>query len=75
MEKVICKMDWLRSLKLGETKTGQFNSPQECHSLSTIIARYNVAEGRFRGVKISAVYNKVDSQVTITANKVRKHKK
>ena len=68
-------MDWLRSLKLGETKTGQFKSPQECHSLSTIIARYNVAEGRFRGVKISAVYNKVDSQVTITANKVRKHKK
>lgn len=68
-------MDWLRSLKLGETKTGQFESPQECHSLSTIIARYNVAEGRFRGVKISAVYNKVDSQVTITANKVRKHKK
>ena len=74
MEKVICKMDWLRSLKLGETKTGQFESPQECHSLSTIIARYNVAEGRFRGVKISAVYNKVDSQVTITANKVKKHK-
>ena len=74
MEKVICKMDWLRSLKLGETKTGQFESPQECHSLSTIIARYNVAEGRYRGVKISAVYNKVDSQVTITANKVKKHK-
>ena len=74
MEKVICKMDWLRSLKSGETKTGQFDSPKECHSLSTLIARYNVEEGRYKGVKISAVYNKVDSQVTITANRVRIYK-
>ena len=74
MEKVVCKMDWLRSLKRGESKTGQFDTPKECHPLSTLIARYNVEEGRYRGVKISAVYNKVDSQVTITANKIRVHK-
>ena len=71
MEKVICKMDWLRSLKCGESKTGQFETPKECHSLSTLIARYNVEEGRYKGVKISAVYNKPVSQVTITANKVK----
>lgn len=70
MEKVICKMDWLRSLKQGESKIGQFCSPKECHSLSTLIARYNVEEGRYKGIKISAEYNKVDSQVTITANKI-----
>ena len=54
MEKVICKMDWLRSLKPGETKTGQFNTPKECHTLSTLIARYNVIEGRYKGINISA---------------------
>lgn len=70
MEKVICKMDWLRSLKSGESKTGQFGSPKECHTLSTLIARYNVIEGRYKGIKISAEYNKADSRVTITANKV-----
>ena len=74
MEKVTCKMDWLRSLNCGESKTGQFETPKECHSLSTLIARYNVEEGRYKGVKISAVYNKADSQVTITAKKVNIHK-
>lgn len=70
MEKVICKMEWLRSLNRGESKVGQFDSPKECHTLSTLIARYNVEEGRYRGIKISANYNKAESQVTITANKV-----
>ena len=74
MEKVINKMDRLRSLKSGESKTGQFDSPKESHSLSTLIARYNVEEGRYKGVKISAVYNRADSQVTITANRVRIYK-
>lgn len=74
MEKIESKTEWLRSLKSGETKTGQFDSPKECHSLSTLIARYNVEEGRYKGVKISAVYNKADSQVTITANRVRIYK-
>ena len=74
MEKVINKLDWLRSLKSGESNTGQFDSPKECHSLSTLIARYNVEEGRYKGVKISAVYNRADSQVTITANRVRIYK-
>jgi hypothetical protein len=70
MEKVKCKIEWLRSLKCGESKVGQFDSPKECHTLSTIIARYNVEEGRYQGIKISAVYNKAESQVTITANKI-----
>lgn len=70
MEKVICKMEWLRSLKKGESKVGQFDSPKECHTLSTLIARYNVEEGRYRGIKITANYNKAESQVTITANNV-----
>jgi len=74
MEKVINKMDWLRSLRCGESKVGQFDSPKECHTLSTLIARYNVEEGRYLGLKISAVYNKADSQVTITANKVDVYK-
>lgn len=74
MEKVICKMDWLRSLKPGETKTGQFNTPKECHTLSTLIARYNVIEGRYKGIKISAEYDKWNSQVTITANEVGVYK-
>lgn len=70
MEKVKCKIEWLRSLKRGESKVGQFDSPKECHTLSTIIARYNVEKGRYQGIKISAVYNKAESQVTITANKI-----
>lgn len=70
MEKVISKMEWLRSIKRGETKTGRFESPKACHVLSTLIARYNVEEGRYRGVKITAVYDKPNCQVTITANKV-----
>ena len=70
MEKVKCKIEWLRSLKRGESKVGQFDSPKECHTLSTIIARYNVEEGRYQGIKISAVFNKAESQVTITANKI-----
>ena len=70
MEKVISKMEWLRSIKRGETKIGLFESPKACHTLSTLIARYNVEEGRYRGVKITAVYDKPNSKVTITANKV-----
>lgn len=74
MEKIICKTDWLRSLKCGESKVGQFNSPKECHTLSTLISRYNIEEGRYKGVKISATYNKTESQVTITANKINIYK-
>lgn len=74
MEKVICKMDWLRSLRPGESKVGQFDTPKECHTLSTLISRFNVEEGRYKGIKITATYNKADSQVRITATKVKVYK-
>lgn len=70
MEKIESKTEWLRSLKRGETKVGQLSSPKDCHSLSVLIARFNVEEARYKGIRVTATYDRSNSRATITANKI-----
>lgn len=66
MEKVTEKTAWLRSLRRGESKTGQFERPKDCSVMSTLISRFNSEEGKFVGIKIHASYNRSLCQITIT---------
>ena len=68
MEKVKSKMEWLRSIQLGETKTGIFKNPKDCNTMSVLICRWNIEEGLRKGIRISAIYDRYRSKVTITAN-------
>lgn len=70
MEKVDKKVEWLRSIKAGEVRKGKFNTPKDCHIMSSIIARWNVEEGRYQGIRVSAKYDKPNCIVTITANPI-----
>ena len=70
MEKIESKTEWLRSLKRGETKVGQLSSPKECHTLSVLIARFNIEEARYKGIRITATYDKSNCRATITGNKI-----
>jgi hypothetical protein len=74
MEKIDKKVEWLRSVKPGDVKIGKFQTPKDCHIMSSIIARWNVEEGRYLGIRVSAVYDKPNSIVTITANPTEVYK-
>lgn len=59
------KMEWLRSLGKGEERSGYFESPKDCFSMSVLIARWNNTESFEKGFKIRAHYNYKDCNVTI----------
>lgn len=70
METIMNKMDWIRSIQRGETKTGRLSSPKECSTMSVLIYRWNIEEGLGRGIRISACYDRANSTITITGNKI-----
>lgn len=70
MEIIVNKTEWLRSIRRGETKVGLLDSPKDCSSMSVIIYRWNIDEGKARGIKISAIYDRPNGIVTIKANKI-----
>ena len=62
------KMDWIRSIRPGETKVGYFNSRGELDCVSTLVSRYNQSEGCEKGVIISGNRNWTEISYTITCN-------
>lgn len=64
------KLDWLRSIKCGESKVGKLKTARECNTLSVLIYRFNIEEGPIRGIRISASYDRRNCTVTITANRL-----
>jgi hypothetical protein len=70
MEKIENKMEWLRSIRRGETKTGVLDTPKDCTTMSVLIYRWNIEEGPSRGIRITAAYDRPNCQITITGNKV-----
>ncbi len=62
------KMDWIRSIRPGETKVGYFNSRGELDCVSTLVSRYNQSEGCEKGVIISGKRNWTEISYTITCN-------
>lgn len=68
IEKVTCITRWLRTFStVGDTRKGQLESAKKCHSVSVMLSRWNVEEGRDIGIKLHAVYDKRNAQVTVTA--------
>lgn len=47
---------WFRSLSIGQTSFGQFESASKCKSVSSMLARWNHTEGRDKGIFLSARY-------------------
>lgn len=67
IEHITHKIAWLRTFKAGQKRTAQFNSPKDCQSLSVLLARWNWEEGRERGIRLLASYNRRLSQATVRA--------
>lgn len=65
------KVEWLRSLNLGETKKGYFATPQECYVMSVIICRWNKTEAQKKGFLIRAHYFASDNQVEIYTETIK----
>lgn len=63
------KMGWLRSLNLGESKTGYVSTPKECYSMSVLIAKLNAMEAKERGFKIRGHYDAEKCMITIYTEK------
>jgi len=61
------KTEWLRSIRLGQSLTGRVSTPKECHSFSTLLARWNVEEGAFQGIRVKGKYQAKQCLITITA--------
>lgn len=66
MNLIVDKTQWLRSIKRGETKTGRVEKPKDCSTMSVLIYRWNLEEGRSRGIRITAKYDRLNCLVTIT---------
>lgn len=62
------KMDWIRSIRPGETKIGYFSSRGELDCVSTLVSRYNQSEGCEKGMIISGKRNWVEISYTLTCN-------
>lgn len=59
------KMEWMRSLSLGESKTGKVRSPKECYSMSVLMSRLNAMESQQKGFRIRGHYDTSLCLVTI----------
>ena len=70
MEKIENKMEWLRSIRRGETKSGRVDTPKDCTTMSVLIYRWNIEEGPARGIRITATYDRPNCIITITANRI-----
>ena len=61
------KTEWVRSIKIGESKTCTVKSHNELDSFATIVGRYNRGYGRERGIFISYTTDWFNFAFTITA--------
>ena len=71
------KTTWIRSISVGETKTGYVKDYSEVSSLSTLVSRFNQTLGRSRGVVLTSKRNWREKSFTITCwdiNDINKRK-
>ena len=64
------KMEWIRSIRPGETKIGFFNSRAELDSVSTLVSRFNQSEGCDKGIIISGKRNWYEISYCITCYQI-----
>ncbi len=65
---ILNKAEWVRNIKIGETKTCIVRAHNELESFATTVGRYNRGYGRQRGIFISYTTNWFEYSFTITAH-------
>ena len=67
------KQAWFRSLKIGQTQIGAFEAPIDWRNIIVSLSHWNVCEGKEKGIRIKAIYDKEKGLVTITAKPYEEH--
>jgi len=55
-ESVSNPTSWFRSIRIGQSRIGKFESASKCKSVSSMLARWNHTEGKDLGIFLSAKY-------------------
>ena len=64
------KTEWIRSIRLGETKKVFVKKHEELDTLCTLASRFNQGTGRERGVRVTCKRNWFEKSFMITCQKV-----
>lgn len=68
------KTEWIRLIRLGETKKGFVREYEELDTLSTLTSRFNQGLGRDRGVRLTCKRNWYEKSFTIKCQKLETNK-